>query len=48
MRTVLEVTFGMGGAGGEVLPPLEAPPGAGSPLTAAAVALGILVNLSPP
>jgi hypothetical protein len=34
-----ELTLEMGGAGGEFLPPLEAPQGAGSPLTAATVTL---------
>src|SRR5919109_255736 len=40
----LELTLAMGGAGGEFLPPLEAPQGAGSRLTAAAETLGNHMN----
>ncbi len=39
MRMALDLTREMGGPGGEVLPPLEAPQGAGQPLTAAAATL---------
>jgi hypothetical protein len=37
----------MGGAGGEFLPPIEAPQGVGSQLTAAAVTLGNHLNWPP-
>jgi len=36
LRFSVELTLAMGGAGGEFLPPLEAPRGAGHQLTAAA------------
>ena len=41
------MTLEMGGAGGESLPPLEAPEGAGHLLTAAAVALQDHMNWAP-
>ena len=44
---LLELTLEMGGAGGEFLPPLEAPQGAGSQLTAAAVMLENHMNWAP-
>jgi hypothetical protein len=47
LRNPLEVTLEMGGAGVEFLPPLEAPQGAGHPLTAAAVALQDHMNWAP-
>jgi len=47
MAQPFEVTLEMGGAGGESLPPLEAPPGAGHQLTAAAVALQDHMNWAP-
>jgi hypothetical protein len=43
----LDLTLGMGVARGEFLPTLEAPQGAGSQLTAAAVTLGNHMNWPP-
>ena len=43
----IEMTLAMGGAGGGFLPPLEAPQGAGSQLTAAAVTLRNHMNRPP-